>query len=123
MVLAHPNISIRVVDVSNEIESYVAIAKKRSDYERFSATGVIRLLLPELLTEFDKILNLDCDMVLCADAAELDAYDLSEYYMGGVQDIICYSVLKIDWGKAVKIHGQTQRKQNQNKGHGNSSKP
>ena len=84
------NISIRVVDVSNEIESYVAIAKKRSDYERFSATGVIRLLLPELLTEFDKILNLDCDMVLCADAAELDAYDLSEYYMGGVQDIICY---------------------------------
>lgn len=34
-----------------------------------------------------------------------------------------YSVLKIDWGKAVKIHGQTQRKQNQNKGHGNSSKP
>lgn len=84
------NISIRVVDVSNEIESYVAIAKKRADYERFSATGVIRLLLPELLTEFDKILNLDCDMVLCADAAELDAYDLSEYYMGGVQDIICY---------------------------------
>ena len=84
------NISIRVVDVSNEIESYVAIAKKRSDYERFSATGVIRLLLPELLTEFDKILNLDCDMVLCADAAELDAYDLSEYYMGGVPDTICY---------------------------------
>lgn len=84
------NISIRVVDVSNEIESYVAIAKKRSDYERFSATGVIRLLLPELLTEFDKILNLDCDMVLCADAAELDTYDLSEYYMGGVPDTICY---------------------------------
>ena len=34
-----------------------------------------------------------------------------------------YSVLKIDWGKAVKIHGQTQRKQSQNKGHGNPSEP
>lgn len=34
-----------------------------------------------------------------------------------------YSVLKIDWGKAVKTHGQTQRKQSQNKGHGNPSEP
>lgn len=84
------NISIRVVDVSEEIRPYQKIAKKREDYDRFSCAGVVRLIMPELLNNYDIVLNFDCDMLICADVAELFQYDLTEYYMGGVPDLLCY---------------------------------
>lgn len=84
------NVSVRVVDVSKEIAPYQEIAKKRADYNRFSAAGVIRLILPELMEEYDLMLSMDSDMLVYADVAELFQYDMSDYYMGGVQDVICY---------------------------------
>lgn len=89
MATGRENVSIRVVDVSREIHPYVKIAKKRADYDRFSATGVIRLLLPELLKQFDTVLNLDCDVIFYADVAVLRDYDLSMCYMAGAPDVIC----------------------------------
>lgn len=90
------NVSVRVVDVSAEIKPYQDFAKKRRDYERFSATGVVRLALPSLLKDFDVVLNLDCDTLVRADVSELFRYDLDEYCMGGVPDMIYYTVVNID---------------------------
>lgn len=84
------NVSVRILDVSEDIKVYQKIAMKRSDYEQFSAAGLVRLLIPELLTNYDTILNLDCDMLVCADVSELFEYNLTEYYMGAVPDMICY---------------------------------
>lgn len=90
------NVSIRVVDVSREIKPYRDFAKKRRDYERFSATGVVRLALPWLLKDYDVVLNLDCDTLVRVDVSELFRYNLDEYCMGGVPDMIYYTVVNFD---------------------------
>lgn len=84
------NISIRVVDVSREIKCYTKAAKRGERFQRFSFVGVVRLLLPDLLASYDIILNLDCDMLVCADISELFEYDLSNYYMGGTPEVLGY---------------------------------
>ncbi len=90
------NVSIRVVDVSEEIKPQQNLAKEREDYDRFSATGVVRLLMPELLQNYDVVLNFDCDMLICADVAELFQYDLTDFYYGAVQDIVYYTIIRIN---------------------------
>lgn len=85
------NISIRVVDVSREIDPYVKMAVGKSNFERFGATGLIRLVLLDLLEHYDVVLNFDCDMLICGDVSELFQYDISNYYMGAAPDLICYA--------------------------------
>lgn len=88
------NVSIRVIDVSNKIRYYAELAKQRKDYDRFSAAGIVRLLFPRLLENYDVVLNFDCDMLICSDVSELFQYDLTDYYMGAVRDMIIYAIAK-----------------------------
>ena len=46
-----------------------------------------RIVIPEILPEYDKILYLDGDMVILDDVANLYAEDISNYYIGAVTDI------------------------------------
>lgn len=86
------NISIRVVDISAEINDYKKIAERGERFDRFSFVGVVRLLLPELLSNYGVVLNLDCDMLICADVAELLTCDMTDYYMGGVSEVLGYAL-------------------------------
>lgn len=84
------NISIRVVNVKDELKPYRKIALNSSGFKRFSYTGLIRLLLPNILENYEKVLNLDCDMLVRSDVAEIYNTCIDQYYVAGVQDIICY---------------------------------
>lgn len=86
------NISVRVVNVLEELSAYKEIARTSSGFDRFSYTGMIRLLLPQLLDSYLYVLNLDCDMLLLSDVSEVFQYDISKYYMGAVPDILCYTL-------------------------------
>lgn len=85
------NVRIRVVNVEDEVHPYVARARKQKNFDRFSQTGVVRLLLPELLNNYDLILNLDCDLLVRNDLWELGQTNLDDFYMMGSTDsIACF---------------------------------
>lgn len=85
------HVSLRVVNVKDEVHSYVLRAKKQKDFDRFSQTGVIRLVLPQLLSAYDKVLNIDCDLLVRSDLWELGKMELGDACMMGTTDsIACY---------------------------------
>jgi len=85
------HVSLRVVNVEDAVRSYVMRARKQKDFERFSQTGVIRLVLPELLPSYERVLNIDCDLLVLSDLWELGTMELEDVYMMGATDsIACY---------------------------------
>ncbi|WP_437920456.1 glycosyltransferase family 8 protein [Sphingobacterium sp. LRF_L2] len=53
--------------------------------EKYTVAASYRLLLPDLLPDYDKVLYIDCDMVFRNNLAELYRQtDITEYYMAGV---------------------------------------
>ena len=82
---AFENVSIRVVNVKKIYDSIIQV-----EDERFGGETVTRIFLMELLPDYDKVLNLDSDMIVCADVAELYNTDITNYYMGAVQDLQSY---------------------------------
>ena len=54
---------------------------------RYTEAASLRLLLPELLPELDKILYLDCDIIVRQDLARLwEEIDLGDNYLGAVYE-------------------------------------
>lgn len=55
--------------------------------EKYSIATMFRLLTPRLLPEHDKIIYIDCDIIVQNDLAELySSIDLGENYLGGVRE-------------------------------------
>lgn len=46
-----------------------------------------RLLLGEILQQYEKCIYLDSDIIVCSDLTELFSTDLEGYYLGGIKDI------------------------------------
>lgn len=76
--------SVRFIDVQRPALSGV--------FENFTQTGYLacaslyRLLLPEILVQYDKIVYLDVDIAVQSDIAELYAIDIGDNLFGGVED-------------------------------------
>lgn len=88
MISREENISIRVIDVSS---MHSAFFGENTNWGRFgSGENLTRIFLAEMLTEYSKIVNIDCDMIVCEDISSLFMTDISSYYMGAVQDINAY---------------------------------
>lgn len=51
-----------------------------------SIAAYFRLLIPDMLHEYDKCIYLDCDVLVNGNLAELFAFDLADNYIGGVKD-------------------------------------
>lgn len=83
------NIHIRFVDVSSLI-------KTNSLYERdyFSVEMYYRLLIAEILFYYNKVIYLDCDIVVLHDVADLYKIDLENYVLGVVNDKVFSSAQK-----------------------------
>lgn len=76
-----PKVSIRFLDAS--------VFKERSQsyhVHYLSVATFYRLCLPSMLPEYEKILYLDCDVLIQADVAELYHTDLGTNLIAGVQD-------------------------------------
>lgn len=68
--------------------SYINLQGRMEDIyvdERYTVAASYRLLLPDLLPEYDKVIYVDCDMVVRNDLAELyRKTDLTDYYLAAV---------------------------------------
>ena len=68
-------------------ENLFEVYKKIGTHSYISLSAYYRLKLASLLPKIDKVLYLDCDVIVSSDLRELFETDISEYYAAGVKDI------------------------------------
>lgn len=78
----HENVSIRFARVCE----YFDAGKLFTD-QHLSVETYYRLIIPEIMPDYHKILYLDCDMVVDRDVAELYDMELGENLIAGAKDI------------------------------------
>lgn len=83
------NYSVSCVDVRKGISS-----KDLYSRAHYSVQMYYRLLIPEILTQYDKVLYLDCDIVLNKDAAELFDTDIGDKIIGAVNNFVNNDMIK-----------------------------
>ncbi len=79
----YPNACIRFVDISGLLGN-----KKFFVRGNFTPETYFRLFLPQILGNYEKVLYLDADIVICHDVAELYRIDLGDALLGAVRDPI-----------------------------------
>lgn len=75
------NSSIRFINVEKQISSYRLKVNSHFTVETF-----YRLLLPQLLCYYDKVIYLDSDLIVLRDMADLFAIDISDHLLAAVID-------------------------------------
>ncbi len=81
MVINHPNISLRFYDPGRLLQNYHLKANAHISVETY-----YRFLIQDILPAYDKVLYLDCDMIINADVAELYATDVEGYMLAAAKD-------------------------------------
>jgi len=78
----YKNVSLRFVDVSHIIDNYTfTYSQHHSKYNFY------RLTAPEVLSEYNKIIYVDCDLVVNCDISELYNIDLEDNYVAATRCI------------------------------------
>lgn len=73
-----PKASVSFIEMENRLRNVHVI-------EKYTIAASYRLLLPDLLPQYDKVLYMDCDMIIQNDVAKLfSETQLGENYMAGV---------------------------------------
>lgn len=101
--LADDSFKIEFVDIS---ASVATISDKLHTRDYYSKTTYFRLFIPELYPNIDKALYLDCDVVLCADVAELFDIELKDNLVGAISDgfVKCVSRLHDYVTERIGVH-------------------
>lgn len=81
MIATHPNFSIRYADPSYLMGDYEFYVRGH-----FGLQTYYRLVLPELIPDYQKIVYLDSDMIVNADIAELYKTDINGYLVAACLD-------------------------------------
>lgn len=92
-----PHFSLRFLNISSRSASL-----EMPKVGHFTRGTYLRLLIPEVLNAYEKIVYLDVDIVVKKDIAELHNIDLENNYLGAVQDLAMLVFLKfnkLDFGK------------------------
>ena len=96
------NASVRFVNIKKFVES---TELSKFDQKRYlSAAACYRLLLPDVLDAYDKLIYLDVDTVVCHDLGELYATDLADNMFGAVIDVV-NSSSKPDYAEWARGYG------------------
>ncbi len=74
---------IDFIDISNQLES---IKSKLKDVYHFSIVTYYRLFIASLFPQYDRIVYLDCDLVVLGDISELYNTDLKENILGAAPE-------------------------------------
>lgn len=78
--LKTPNTNITILDCKPEWTKNLGRLSSKIQ------TMLYRLLIPELLPQYEKVLYLDCDIIVLGDVAELYQYDISNNIFGAGYD-------------------------------------
>jgi lipopolysaccharide biosynthesis glycosyltransferase len=76
-----PHFSIQIIDVTEITSNYNFFISRNITVETY-----FRLLIPELLCDYQKVIYLDCDMICCANIAELHDIDIGNHLLAATRD-------------------------------------
>lgn len=77
--------SLHFIDMTNHIDKF---SKIKLNNKRFSQSVYFRLFIPRLFKDkYDKVIFLDCDLIIDTDLSRLYEIDLGEMVFAGVPDI------------------------------------
>ena len=79
--LENENFSIEFADISDHVKD---IEHKLPNEQHFGLATWYRLFIQSLFPQYDKVLYLDCDLVVLGDVSKLYFTDLEDKYIGGV---------------------------------------
>ncbi len=71
-----PNFRLRFINIKKYFEKYCL----KSNIPHVSKATFYRYVIPDVLTEYDKVIYLDTDLVVNADVSELYEYDIENNY-------------------------------------------
>ena len=74
---------IEFVDISTEVENIRAAFK---DVYHFSVVTYYRLFIASLFPQYDKIIYLDCDLIVLGDISEMYRMEMGDNILGAVRD-------------------------------------
>lgn len=97
MIKRKKNISLRFVNVVKILEGYDF--SLTSYYTQFT---YYRLLIPQLMSEYCKVLYLDSDIVINHDVAELYNTDIADYFLAATRDLTVLCWQRMDKGTNMK---------------------
>lgn len=80
------NVSIRFLSVASLIDENKEVLNFGNKYH-YTESIYLRYFIPRILSNFKKIIYLDCDVIVEDDIAKLFAYDLGDNSIGAVVDI------------------------------------
>lgn len=83
--LLHVQTEKAQIEFMNLTENMKGIRRERSNH--LSIETVYRLFIPEMLGQYEKIIYIDCDLVVNADIAELYKKDIGNCVLGAAPDV------------------------------------
>lgn len=81
MVQEYPNVSLRFFHAGSLIDNYDLKANAHISVETY-----FRFLIQRILPDYDKVLYLDCDLIVNADVAQLYQTDVEGYLLAAARD-------------------------------------
>ncbi len=93
------NIRLNIVDCSNYSLKLEAIKESR----HVTKSAIIKFFIPDILSDLDKVLYLDCDIIVQKDLSELYNTDLNRKYAAVVKDTVSLSVGKDYFNSGVML--------------------
>jgi len=78
------NIKVKCVDINDWFDDV-----NLKGIGHLSIETYYRLVIPDVLPQYDKILYLDSDLLVLRDVSELFAVDIGEYAIGAINDVAC----------------------------------
>ena len=83
-----PGVKIDFIDISSEVET---IKSRFKNVYHFSVVTYYRLFIASLFPQYDKVIYLDCDLVVLGDIAELYNIDLGSNILGAGPEMFVQS--------------------------------
>ena len=78
-----PGVSVELIDISRDVEK---IRSRLKNVYHFSLVTYYRLFIASLFPQYDKVLYLDCDIVVLGDVSELYSIDLGDNILGAAPE-------------------------------------
>lgn len=92
----HPNVSIRFFNMSEYAKKYAL--DKLFTANHITLSAYFRLFVGKIFAEYNRILYLDCDLVVTSDIAELFNTDMKGYSVAAALDtVVCNSMISKDF--------------------------
>lgn len=87
----YKNVSLRFFNAKSMFSEELYVASPT-----YAEEAYYRLLAPWILENYDKAIVMDCDIIVKKDIAELFSFDVNEYLVGGVVDVVYQGMLNMN---------------------------